>query len=64
MTNQDRYVLSIPTERLWGYFFCYGCEACPARVFCHQQPTGTCCKENYMKWANQEAAPSHEGAQK
>lgn len=55
MTNLEQYALSVQTEKWWGYFFCQGCETCPAHEYCQSQPMGTCCRENFGEWAKQEA---------
>lgn len=54
MTYLERYMLSVPAEKVWGYFWCHGCDECPAKEFCHGQPEGTCCRENFMEWAEKE----------
>ena len=51
MTDLEQYARSVPVEKWFEYFFCRGCEACPAEEYCHAQPEGTCCRENFLTWA-------------
>lgn len=52
MTNLERYALSIPIVEWFEYVFCHGCDVCPAKYYCHAQPEGTCCRDNFFSWAN------------
>ncbi len=52
MDNLRKYLCSIDAETVWMYFYAHGCEVCPARTYCDAQPEGTCCRENFMAWAN------------
>ena len=51
MTNLERYALSIPAEKWFEYIYCHGCDECPAKYYCHTQPEGTCCRENFFAWS-------------
>ena len=56
MNKLQAYLCSAVTvETAFQHFFCHGCEECPARSYCHAQPEGTCCRENFRAWAKQEA---------
>lgn len=55
MTNLERFFASVPAEKVFMYFFARGCEVCPAKEYCHAQPEGTCCRENFLAWAGMEA---------
>ena len=52
--NLSHYLLSLPVEKVWMHFFADGCDQCPAKGFCWTQPDGTCCRENFMAWAEVE----------
>lgn len=51
MTNLQRYLIGIQPEAVLMYHFAHGCDACPAKAYCDGQPTGSCCRENFMGWA-------------
>lgn len=53
MNNLEQYLTAVPAETAFVYFFSHGCEICPAREFCHAQAEGTCCRGNFMAWAEQ-----------
>ena len=53
--NLERFAVSIPKEKWFEYFFCVGCETCPAKQYCDEQPDETCCRENFLAWAEMEA---------
>lgn len=53
MNNLQEYALGVCAEKWFEYFFCAGCENCPARGYCHAQPEGTCCRENFRAWAQE-----------
>ena len=52
-TNLAAYLLGLDLETVWMHFYAGGCEVCPAREFCEHQPDGTCCRENFMGWAEE-----------
>lgn len=51
MTNLEQYAASVPLGTWFEHFFCRGCAECPAAQYCHAQPEGTCCRENFVSWA-------------
>lgn len=51
MTNLEQYALSISAEKWFEHAYCHGCDECPAKNYCHAQPEGTCCRENFFAWA-------------
>ena len=52
-TNLAAYLLGLDPETVWMHFFASGCEVCPAREFCEKQSDDTCCRENFMGWAEE-----------
>lgn len=54
MRNLEQFVVAIPKEKWFEYFFCVGCETCPAKQYCDGQPDETCCRENFLAWAEME----------
>lgn len=52
-TNLTAYLLGLDPETVWMHFFASGCEVCPAREFCEKQSDDTCCRENFMGWAEE-----------
>lgn len=59
MTNLERYVLGVPAEMLFQHFYCHGCDNCPAQQLCNDQPAGTCCRENFLVWAECDTLPNN-----
>lgn len=51
MNNLQIYLCNLPLETVWMHFFANGCDLCPAKEFCDTQPDGTCCRGNFLKWA-------------
>lgn len=60
MNNLQGYLAAIPAEKCFEYFFCRGCDTCPAKTYCYAQPEGTCCRENFLAWANGAAVKAAE----
>lgn len=54
-TNLAAYLLGLDLETVWMHFCSDACGPCPAREYCENQPDGTCCRENFMGWAEKEA---------
>ena len=52
-TNLAAYLLGLDLETVWMHFYAGGCEVCPAREYCEHQLDGTCCRENFMGWAEE-----------
>ena len=52
-TNLTAYLLGLDIETVWMHFYAGGCDVCPAREYCEHQLDGTCCRENFMGWAEE-----------